>query len=114
MAPLAAGAVDVVAERRAAIADGVAEDASDGAMEAARFVGGEGRRLTLGMESRGKQGFVGVDVADAGDDPLVEKNGLDRGASLHQRLAQPVGGEIVAQGLGAERANGVLRPVDDP
>jgi hypothetical protein len=42
--PLAAGGVDVVAERRASIAQGIVEDAADGAMQSLRLRFGEGIR----------------------------------------------------------------------
>lgn len=66
------GAVYVVLETRAAISDTAFEDGADGGMEPLRrygadLSGGRGRCDTSLME-----GFVRVNVADAGDAALVE------------------------------------------
>jgi hypothetical protein len=51
------------------------------------------------------QGLVGVDVADAGDDGLVEQHGLDRGAGVPGETVTEGGGrERLAQRLGPEPA----------
>lgn len=66
------GAIDVVLEARAAICDTAFEDGADGGVEPLRrcradLSGGCGRRNTSLIE-----GFVRVNVADAGDAALVE------------------------------------------
>src|SRR5437868_5067611 len=63
--------VDIVAQGAAAVVDGAAENQLDGAIEAedlfaGEAIGGDGR-VDAAVEER----FVGVDVADAGDETLI-------------------------------------------
>ena len=112
--PLAAGGVDVVAEGGAAIAQGVVEDASDGAVESLHFRFGQRVGEPLRMDAGGEEGLVGVDVADAGDSALVEEDGLDGRASVRERLLQLRGGERGVERLRAEGADGLFGRIDEP
>ena len=76
--------IHVVAEGTAAAADGAAEDLFHAAREPAdaieRQVAAAGERVNARREER----FVDVNVAEAGDEVLVEQCGLDRAAGLRQ------------------------------
>jgi hypothetical protein len=52
------------------------------------------------MDSGAKQGFVGIDVTDAGDDSLIEDQSLDRGPAIRQCRNQVTGAEPAAERLG--------------
>ena len=60
------------------------------------------------MDAGVKQDLVGVDIADAGDDPLVEQAGLDASAPAGEGF--PELGEPEGQGLGPEPAELRGRP----
>ena len=76
-AALGAGGGAVVAQRRPSIADSLAEEPPDGPQQgpASRLIelGGQGQRMDAG----GVESFVAVNVAQAGDRPLVQQQGLD-------------------------------------
>ena len=55
------------------------EDFDEGGAEVGKFVAGEAACVTCGADSGVKEGLVGVDVADAVEEGLVEKRGLDGG-----------------------------------
>src|SRR5437868_4050323 len=74
---LVTGGVAVVAEGAAAVADGLAEDPFDGAGEALGLIGGEAVGGSEGMDGGTEEGFIDVDVAEAGDEGLVEEGGFD-------------------------------------
>jgi len=48
------------------------------------------------------KGFVGIDVAEAGDGPLVQKESLDGSGSTLQSLHQSRGSRRIQPGIGAE------------
>src|SRR3990172_9831726 len=77
-AALFAARVLVVAERGAAALDAEEEDAAHSGVQRLDLgqgeAGAEAARVDAGLET----GLVGVDVADAGDAPLVEDYGLYR------------------------------------
>jgi hypothetical protein len=54
------------------------------------------------MDAGGVQGFIGVHVADAGDDGLVAQQGLDGGLAMAQALGEDLRGKIGLQGLRAQ------------
>ena len=51
------------------------------------------------MNLGGEQGFVSVDIADAGDDVFVQQGGLDRSAWAAEAVSEGMGTE--GYGLGA-------------
>ena len=74
--------IDIVAQGAAAMVDGAAEDQFDGAIEAedllaSQPIGGDG-----GMNPSVKERLVGVNVADAGDQTLIEQGGFDGAAGF--------------------------------
>ena len=79
----AAGAlgIDVVGDGGAAKPDGVAEDLDERGAQAGQFGAGEAGGLAGGAKAGAEEGFVGVDVADAVQERLVEQRGLDRRAA---------------------------------
>ena len=92
-----------VADRGALRLDAGLERRDDGRVEAGDAGAREAPGGRRGMDPRREQRLVGVDVADAGDDALVEERGLDRRLAARERARQ-VGGRPVAQRLGPELA----------
>jgi len=53
-----------------------AQHQADGVIQAHLFIGIQGIGLAQWMEAGGKQGLVGVDVSQAGQEDLVEQQGF--------------------------------------
>lgn len=104
--------INVIAQGAAAVTDGAAEDGLDGAGEAADLLGGEVMGWSEGMDAGGEEGFVHVDVAQAGDEGLVEKSGLD-GAAGAMKAIEEFGGSD-GEGFGAEIGVGGLAASEPP
>src|SRR5262245_48359063 len=93
--------LDIVAQRRAAGRDRLLEHRLHGPGEALGPLALHGLRQPPRREAGAEQRLRGIDVADPGDDPLVEQGGLDGRA-----LASECGGEDRPIEFGAQR----LRP----
>src|ERR1039458_9440339 len=78
--------VDVIGDGRPSGGDGLGEHGDDGVVELAGAVApdalGERQRMNAGAE----EGFIGVDIADAAHEGMVEQQALDA------RLMAPEGG----------------------
>jgi hypothetical protein len=98
----AAEVVDVPGEARPAGLDRGVQDGSDRGVQAACIGQAQAAGPPRGMDSRVMQGLIGVDVADVGDDSLVEQHGPDRGTG--------VPGQAVPEGRHRERLAHRLRP----
>jgi len=92
--------VDVVAQGTAAMVDGAAKNQLDGAVEAEDLVASQAVAGGGGVDAAVEEGFVGVDVADAGHEALVEEGGFDGAAGFGEALGELIGTDL--QGLGAE------------
>jgi hypothetical protein len=82
--------------------DSGSKNLPDSAVEAANFYGSEAVGGALGMDTGAKKGFVGVDVAEAADELLIEQHRLDLAATSSQVLFQPGGREPTFKGLKAQ------------
>ena len=82
-----AGAADIVADRGAALFDGPRQHADDREAQSLRLL----RRQTPARQTRRQlrfeQRFIRVDVADAGDETLIEETRLQVAARLFQTAA---------------------------
>ena len=58
--------------------DGFVHDVAGGLEEFGGFLPGEGTGSALGVDARRKEGLVGIDVTEAGDDGLVEDDSFDQ------------------------------------
>ncbi len=96
--------VDVVGDRGAAEADGVVEDLDEGLAELFEFIFGEATGRAAGADAGAEEAFVGVDVADAGEQGLVEQGGLDGELAAAEEGGEGVGRD--GEGLGAGRGEG--------
>ena len=107
VAELAAG-LDVVAQRGAAGGDGLGEGGLDLAHEAggtaADVPGGQ-----VGREAGAVQGLAHVDVAEPGDDALIQQGGLERGAAALEGSEQQAGVERGGKRLRAEVGQQAMR-----
>jgi len=87
-ATLFAVGIDIIPQRTAAVVYGAAENEFDSAVEAkdllpGKSIGGSGR-----VNAAVEEGFIGVYIADAGHEALIEQGGLDGAASLGQTLGE--------------------------
>jgi hypothetical protein len=84
----AAEVVDVPGEAGPAGLDRVVQDGSDRGVQAACLGQAQAAGPPRGVDPRVMQGLIGVDVADAGDDSLVEQHGLDGARASRVRLSR--------------------------
>ena len=74
------------------------EDLAERVTEALKLSTGEAAGYAAGADAGAEKAFVGVDVADAGEESLIEKGGFDRGPAAAEK-----GGEgFCADGEGLE------------
>ena len=69
--------IDVIGDGGASELDGVAENIDKRGAQAGEFGAGEARGLAGGTDGGAEERLVGVDVADAVEEGLVEQRGLD-------------------------------------
>jgi hypothetical protein len=91
-----------VSERRPALFDGITQNLVQSHMYPSRLRWPHISGGTLGMHPRPMQYFVAIDVADAGDEMLVEKSRFDRSARRPQYLAQFRQGQPINDGVFAQ------------
>jgi uncharacterized protein len=94
----------VVAEGRPFSLDGRREDLADRTVQCGRSFPSDPSRA--GVDPSPPQRLVGIDVADPGDDPLVEQAGLHRRPVLTQPCGERGGVEAFRQWLWAELGQG--------
>ena len=58
------------------VPDAAAQNLGNGNMQAARFRGAERGGDAPGMQARGPERLVGIDIADTGQESLIQKQGL--------------------------------------
>src|SRR5206468_9324735 len=77
--------------------------------------GAQGPGRAEGMEAGGPQRLVGVDVADAGDERLVEEERFQAALPATDQAAEGGNGERVGQRLGSGRRERIVtRPEIEP
>jgi len=104
--------IDVIAQGASAMIDGAAEDQLDGAVQAIDLLASEAVGGGSGVDTAVEEGFIGIDVADAGDEALVEQGGLDGAAGFGQARNQL--GRANLQRLGAKIAVICLTVAEPP
>src|SRR5262249_11527674 len=95
-----ARAADVIADRRAAQGDGAGENLDDRLAQALGLAARDLAPQKTRMQPRLEKCLVGVDVADAGDEPLVEQARLEIAAGLAQAVLPR--GRVESERFGAE------------
>ncbi len=83
--------VDVVAQRRSAGRDRMTEDRMDGRRQLVHHGVGKRRSDRAGVNSRGKEHFVHVDVPQSRNQRLIEQRALDRSRGPAQSLPEGCG-----------------------
>lgn len=73
--------IDIVGDRGAAELDGVGEHVDQGLAQADEFGAGEASGMAAGTDPGTEEALVGVDVAHAVKQTLVQQRGLDGGAA---------------------------------
>ena len=84
----------VVVDRAAPSIDGLLEDAAERKVEPALVATAQGRGMSQRVETRAPECLVGVDVADAGQEGLVEQERLEPRTPGTQALAEGRHGEV--------------------
>lgn len=97
--PFFAVAADEVADRRSAVFQALLEDGDDGFMEADRFFFRHSVAVPHRPDARPEQGFVDVDVAQAGYFGLVQEQCLHRPMTAFQERIEPVRREVRTDGI---------------
>src|SRR5579871_4658858 len=92
--------VDVVGYRGATAGDGFGENFANGVVQAAGAGLAEFGGRQKGMNSGAKERFVGVNVADAAEEFLIEQQGFELGLARMQLFPELV--EVDEEGLGTE------------
>jgi hypothetical protein len=90
--------VDVIGDRRAAQVYGVPEDLAKGETETLELGSGEPAGHASGSNAGTEEAFVSVDVADPGEQRLIEESGLDGEAAV----AEERGERLASDGEGLE------------
>src|SRR5690349_13452787 len=85
--------VAVRGKTRAAVDDAGAEHSADGAVEAADFRFVQAVSGAFGVKARQEQRFIDINVAEAGDEALIEQDAFQLAGATGQRRRQPGGGE---------------------
>ena len=80
--------VDVVSQGAASVIDRAAENQFDGAIEAEDLLASQPIGGDCGINPRVKERLVGVNVADAGDQTLIEQSRLDSAAGFGESRNQ--------------------------
>src|SRR2546421_11628325 len=109
--PFFAIGIDVVAQGAAAMVDGAAENELDRPVQSKDLVAGEQIARSGGINAGMEERFIGVDVADAGQDALIEKGGLNCPASFGKAFEKLLGTDL--ERLGAE-VRGICLTVAEP
>jgi len=98
--------VGEIAEAGAAVFEARFEDGADGGPDGRDLLRGEGTARPVGGNPGPEQHLVGVDVADAGHNPLVEEQGLDGRPAPGQALTQLPAARQVGEGVRPETGQG--------
>lgn len=94
-----------VAEGRASGINAILQDLPDIAMQALNLGQRQVRAQGLGLNAAEKQGFIGVDIAHARYQALIEQGIFDRAFSPLELLAEVGDREFVRERLGSEIGN---------
>lgn len=86
--PRAALGIDIIAESASAVAEGLAESLFDRAVEPIDQVRCKGVTGREGMNPRGEKGFVDIDIAQSGDNMLIQEGIFNRAAGLMKSVQQ--------------------------
>src|SRR5438128_5930579 len=86
-----AGAADIIANRRTALGDGPSQNGRDRAAQLVCLPRGKFAAQNRGMQSRFEARFIGINVADARDDALIEQNRLQVALGFREGRA-PISG----------------------
>jgi len=83
-------------------ANALAQDRLDGLLQFGRLLGCDVVGFTQGVNPRPEQGFIGVDIAQPGDEGLVHQQGLDLPGAALEHAVQPLPGEGGVEGFRAQ------------
>jgi len=108
--------VPIIFDRRSAVVDRVSQNSTDLARERPHRFSIEIARQNLRMYARCKQSLVGVDIANASNDGLIKKRGLDRPRRARKtvRKHRPANSQRVWSQIGPGLLCAAGRSADDP
>ena len=95
----------VIVDGAAAPLDRLGQDVAQRPVKPPGVVRPEALRVAERMEPRPPERFVGVDVAHAGNEILVEQQGLEAASAPREQPEQMSRGEVVGERLGTRRKN---------
>jgi hypothetical protein len=95
-----AGRVDIVSNRRSSPKDRAFENPTNGPGESLNFLAGRSDSDGGGVQASVKEDLVGVDVAHAGQNPLIEQDGLESATTLGEDAREVSTGD--EDGVGAK------------
>jgi len=96
--------VDVVGDRGAAETDGVPENGAESPAKAFELGSGEAAGAPAGPDSSVEEALVGIDVAHAGEEGLVEESGLDGELAAIKKSSKRSAADGERVGAGREKA----------
>ena len=99
-------AVEVVGHRGAAFGDGVFEDTTRLGQNPVPVRQGQAAHRGGGVQTRGKEDFAGIDVADAGHDPGVQEEVFYGPGAAPGLVQQPGRRHFPGKGFGAHLGQG--------
>lgn len=74
--------------------DGLGQDGADGVCQGVELRWLDASAAAGGSDVRGEEGFVGVNIADTGDDGLIEQGGLDGAGGMTEGVVQVVASDL--------------------
>ena len=92
--PFFAIGIDVITQRAAAMVDGAAENELDRPIQSKDLLAGEQIARSGGINAGMEERFIGVDVADAGEDALIEKGSLNCAAGFGKAFEKLLGTDV--------------------
>jgi len=98
--------VDIIRDRGAAEADGMLEDLAEGLAEPLEFGAGEAAGGAARADSGMEKALVGIDVAHAGEEGLVEQRSLDGQFAAAEESGKVAGGDGERFGAGGVKGGG--------
>ncbi len=89
-----AGTIDVIANCRSPMGNSFFDYGDDSPMQLLQFLLGQGPPLTLGMNTGMKQSLIRVDIAETGNQALIEQQPLDLGGATAHDFPEIINGEF--------------------
>ncbi len=97
--------IDIIGDRRTTEPDGALQNFTKGEAEAFEFISSQAARLATRPNASAEEALVGVDIAHAGEEGLVEQSGLDGEFTATKESGEGFGLDL--KGLSARSGEGL-------